>query len=231
MNAPADALPIHSLIEAYMYLAIAHCNACASGLLVPDESPVRCDADRQILSTQVICKACGRENSISFDTRRIGLSDTLPRDVGSMRPPDDPDAPWHINPTEDPSEIVDVAGWLTLYAVVTDDAESLGLDAQTSAERTEIRRLRMRAALCLDEALKFYDLDNELPPEDAFYDDGSRRQFREHPELFARIRIIELRAALPSHRTLNTKHTETAHTQPAKEASCKWSWWPWGKNR
>jgi len=73
----------------------------------------------------------------------------------------------------------------------------LGAGALRVAERSARRRLQVQSAACLAEALKFYDPDNDLPPEEAFFTAESRRQFRARPELFARDRIIGLRARLP----------------------------------
>ena len=66
-----------------------------------------------------------------------------------------------------------------------------------AAGRAVARQMQIQAGTCLEEALKFYDADNDLPPEDAFFTDAGRRQFREHPESFLRGRLISLRAMLP----------------------------------
>ncbi|MBI1827521.1 MAG: hypothetical protein HYR83_14190 [Planctomycetes bacterium] len=60
------------------------------------------------------------------------------------------------------------------------------------------RRLAMEAATCLNEALRFYDDENDLPSAGAFFTDDSRARFREHPQLFSRQRLLNLRAQLPT---------------------------------
>ena len=69
--------------------------------------------------------------------------------------------------------------------------------ARTAEDCTQVRQLQLQAAQCLDEALKFYDPDNDVPPPEAFFSEDSQRHFRERPDLFSRQRLIELRAKLP----------------------------------
>ncbi|NLE57208.1 MAG: hypothetical protein GX616_02525, partial [Planctomycetes bacterium] len=59
------------------------------------------------------------------------------------------------------------------------------------------RRMRIEAAQCLDEALKFFDEDNDLPPREAFFTEKSYRRFLERPELYTRQRLIEMRSPSP----------------------------------
>jgi hypothetical protein len=66
--------------------------------------------------------------------------------------------------------------------------------------KTEARRLALEAAQCLDEALKFYVEDNDLPTKDTFFHHGSRQRFRDHPEQFSRQRLLHLRSKLPTRR-------------------------------
>jgi len=96
-----------------------------------------------------------------------------------------------VNSTMEPSRMLDLAQWLTLFRMMTETA---------GKEKNKIaaRRLSLEAAQCLDEALKFYDADNDLPTQDAFFHDGSRERFRDHPEQFSRQRLLHLRSKLPT---------------------------------
>ena len=96
-----------------------------------------------------------------------------------------------VSPTDDPSRIIDVVGWVTLFGVI-------GEAAAKTADKVEARKLGYEAAQCLEEALKFYDDDNDLPPEGAFFSDASRRHYRDYPDKLARTRLIDLRAKLPA---------------------------------
>lgn len=69
--------------------------------------------------------------------------------------------------------------------------------ASTEPDRQKKRRLLIEAAQCLDEALKFYIDDNDLPPSGAFLHEGSKQRFRQNPGQFSRERLIHLRSKLP----------------------------------
>ncbi len=101
------------------------------------------------------------------------------------------DQPPVVNSTNEPSRILDVAQWLTLFRMMTEAAGK-------EKNKTAARRLALEAAQCLDEALKFYEEDNDLPTNKAFFRDDSRERFRDHPEQFARQRLLDLRSKLPT---------------------------------
>ena len=95
-----------------------------------------------------------------------------------------------INPTDRPSRIVDLSQWLSLFHML--------LESAASEPSPPAARLKgYRAALCLTEALKFYG-DDELPPETAFFSQTTLDIFRQHPEKFARQRLRDMQAKLPS---------------------------------
>lgn len=96
-----------------------------------------------------------------------------------------------INPTNDPSRIIDVGQWITLAHMFFEQAGAAG-----SANQARITNLK--AAQCLDEALKFYDDPvNDLPPADALFSETSRARFREAPQQFSRQRLLSQRRKLP----------------------------------
>jgi hypothetical protein len=86
--------------------------------------------------------------------------------------------------------LIDAVQWVTLAQVMLEGAE------ETPAP-VEQRWRRIRAAQCLDEALKFYDADNELPPAGALFVESSRAAVRQHPQRYARSRLMAQRGALP----------------------------------
>jgi len=97
-----------------------------------------------------------------------------------------------VNPTAEPSQILDLGQWLTLFRMLTETAGH-------EASMTDARRLSLEAAQCLDEALKFYDdADNDVPPVEAFFGEDSRDRFKAHPEQFSRRRLLHLRSKLPT---------------------------------
>lgn len=195
-------LEAHSVAEAHLYLMVTPCKLCGTGR-------TRCtgshagdpagDRPTMVLSTQ--CEGCGFESDFSF---------VLPAGVAEAAREDDISAA-RISEDEAPSRIIDVAQWLTLFRVVTQAAAG-------QADKAESRRLGYEAAQCLDEALKFYQEDNDLPPESAFLHERSREQAREHPELFARSRLIGLRAKLPTLTEMEQRLTSGGPKRPRR-------WW------
>jgi len=130
------------------------------------------------------CKGCGAQAALTFE---------LPAEELATAIEASPDAVVRVNRTGEPSRIIDVSGWVTLFSVV---AEGAG----RTADKAEARRLGYEAAQCLDEALRFYEPENDLPPESAFFSEASLHRHREHPQQLARTRLINLRAKLPTWR-------------------------------
>jgi len=179
MSPSSPILPVHSLLEARLYLMVTGCDACDGPVLI---GAATCQAG--VLTVPTTCRKCGASRDVQFDVAGLSL------DREGATPLPEPDGDAAINPTDQPSGAIDVGGWLTLYGILLEQARSM-------ADRVTARRRRIVAGRCLEEALKFYEEGNELPPVGAFRRDTSRRQFRDRPELFARQRLIEQRAALP----------------------------------
>ncbi len=166
----------HSIEEVYFFLMLSPCTSCDGGPL--DAEQVQRESESASFRTfqfQCRCRQCGTKHALRFP---IASQDDHPHD------------PPVVNPDSEPSQLIDVAQWLTLFHLLTSKA------AQTR-DKSESRRLGYEAALCLDEALKFYEPDNELPPESAFFSDRTREHLRTQPELFVRRRLVDLRSKLP----------------------------------
>ena len=196
MTTSGPALPIRSLTEARLYLQVTTCRACGAGPLITDPHAADHDPHQHTLNVPVTCKACGQRCDVLFDTSEV-QQESMPANPTELLAPAGPAPASAINPADEPSRIIDVAGWLTLYSTIADAARARDAEAQTMRDRAAIRLRRIEAAQCLDEALKFFDADNDLPPEDAFFHDDTRRRFRDHPELFTRQHLIDLRRQLP----------------------------------
>lgn len=175
------ALPAHSLAEAYLYLMAQSCGQCRRGPLraeTAEKAPGDSTSDF-LVTLRASCATCGR-----------------PADFVFRLPPGSPtDRPSHgavINPTDEPSKILDLGQWLTLFRMIAEAAAR-------ETRKPEARHLGLEAAQCLEEALRFYDdPDNDLPPPEAFFSPSSREHFRDHPQNFSRKRLLELRSKLPS---------------------------------
>jgi len=199
----SDVLIAHSLAEAYLYLMATPCPRCGKGPLHGADARRGASDDGQFVTDVGIhatCKTCQHSLVISFNVSH-GLGN------------DDPDTPPVVNPTDDPSKIIDVAQWITLFRVLTQAAAS-------QENKQECRRLGLEAAQCLDEALKFYDdPQNDLPPADAVFLESSRARLDRNPEQFSRQRLIELRAKLP---TTATMRTRLANARGTKTGAHRW---------
>ncbi len=195
----------HSLAEVYLYLMVTPCAECGTGRLEgADARSARWD-DRVGVEVETTCTSCGQRASLRFALAESELGAAQHKR---------PDAAARINATDEPSHIIDVGGWITLFSVIAEAAAK-------SEDRVETRKLGYEAAQCLNEALKFYEEDNDLPPDTALFTEPSRRRFREQPQAFARSRLIDLRAKLPS---IDAMEKRLASGQGRRK---RW-WRPWG---
>ena len=185
----------HTLSEVRYYLMVAPCTVCGKGPREIDLAPGAPGPDRRV-TVHTRCRACGDEGQEAF---------VVTHDASAQGP-----GAEVINPAGVPSEIIDLGQWLSLFYLLVESAS-------TEESKSAARRDGYRASLCLAEALKFYG-DDELPPESAFFSEASATAFREHPEKFARQRLLDMRAKLPSHRTM-------AGQVARDERAPKSTWW------
>ncbi|MCG3129606.1 MAG: hypothetical protein FLDDKLPJ_00340 [Phycisphaerae bacterium] len=192
-----DAITANSLAEVHLYLLATPCPDCGRGPLQGgDGRRVSEPAGPLELTIPIVCAACAR-------TRELRA--VLPRGTGIEG------EVVALNPTDEPSGILDVAQWVTLFRMITAKAAAV-------ADRAEARRLGLEAAQCLEEALKFYRQDSDLPPPEAFFSEASRRRMSEHPAEFSRQRLVDLRARLPSTRRMRDQLAE----RPAAPKRRRW---------
>ncbi|MEE9293601.1 MAG: hypothetical protein V3W34_01375 [Phycisphaerae bacterium] len=229
-------LQAHSIAEAHFYLMVTPCPRCGRGPLKsegPDrEEQSQHGLDREELdresflgpdgrsahersagpgiepesrhSCRALCRSCGHQDTFTF---------TLPQTA----PDDDPNNLYPIvNPSDEPSKILDVGQWITLFRVILESAGN-------QADKIEARRLGYEAAQCLEEAIKFYD-DDELPPEEAVFCETTRAHLRDHPQQFARQRLIELRAKLPQAIAMQRRITRDAQKRRDRHRPW-WKFW------
>ncbi len=175
------ALIAHSLAEVYLYLMVTPCPNCGRGPLRGWDA-VAGAGGGAVLTVEALCPSCQHEKRLTF---------ALPAEQLAAARAAPSQQPMVINAAGEPSRIIDVGGWVTLFRLITESAAK-------ATDKMEARLLGYEAAQCLDEALKFYEDDNDVPPEGAFFGEDSRRRYGEHPELLARSRLIGLRAKLPT---------------------------------
>jgi hypothetical protein len=163
--------------EAKYVLMVRPCPDCGKGPWLVEDAEEPAEGGRPI-RIRARCKHCGRREVFDF------VCDSALGAEGS-------DAEI-INPSDAPSRVIDLGQWLSLFYRLLERA------AEEQTPAAERRLLGYRAALCLREALKFYREDDELPEETAFFTEASRRAFHEHPEGFARQKLLDMRAKLPN---------------------------------
>ena len=127
-----DALHAHSPAEAEYYLKVTPCPGCAKG---PWEIQVR-RPEQDARSMSARCQNCHIERRFEFFCPE--------QDPAEANPEGDV-----INASDEPSRIIDVGQWLSLFFFLIDSAAK-------SPEKAETRKISFQAAQCLDEALKFY---------------------------------------------------------------------------
>ncbi|MBS3735341.1 MAG: hypothetical protein KGY99_10535 [Phycisphaerae bacterium] len=200
-----EPLRARTINEAAYWLRVTPCAQCGGGPLlsralssVTPGEPVAIDAE---------CAHCGVRRTYTF---------VCDHPVGGSGPEAET-----INPTDAPSDIIDVGQWISLFSLLIESGHS-ALGGATSRTAAATRLAGYRAALCLAEALKFYG-DGELPPTDAFYGEQTLQSFRDHPESFTRQRLLDLRSKLP---TLGTMARRIAQDRRPRRR-----WWPFGRRR
>lgn len=168
-------LEAHSPQEALLYVMICPCAVCGRSTVSP-EAPSTSTVGN-LLRIIGVCGNCGSSHEYRFAECGGDVSD----DPLAQNSP--------INPTENPSLIIDVVQWVSLYAYFA-DAASRTPDPQESRWRM------IRAGECLDEALRFYD-DGQLPDESVAFAIGSRELLRKHPSRYRRDHLAGLRQKCP----------------------------------
>jgi hypothetical protein len=195
-----EPLRANSWTEAYFYLKVTACESCSQGPWeLQDEQPGPDDPEERMLRAR--CLHCGARRQFLFRRRR---PDRQARRLEGLDLE-------HLNPTDEPSRIIDLGQWLSLFYALVDSAAK-------DPDKQRTRRLTFQAAQCLDEALKFYG-DHDLPPASAFFTDRSRQAYADHPEKFARERLRQMRSRLPDLGVMVRRlSTRTRRPGPAK-------WW------
>ena len=179
-DADSSFLPANSLAEAFLYILVTPCAACGRGPIrgeAAEKLPSAADSVR--VTVRSWCPVCGATPSLSF---------ALPSDASLEKP----QTGAVVNPGGRPSRLIDLPHWLTLFRMIVEAAAR-------ETDKVQARHLGLEAAQCLEEALRFYDdEENDLPGDEAFFSDASRLVFHRRPEQFSRQRLMNLRSKLPS---------------------------------
>ncbi|MCH7526264.1 MAG: hypothetical protein IID39_02400 [Planctomycetes bacterium] len=187
-----EPLHAHSVAEVSFYLMATPCAECGQGPLEADLPARAAGGGAAVEEVAATCRACEHQQIIRFAVT-----------AGDEAEQGDDSHPL-INPTSTPSEILDVAQWIMLFRVILETASK-------ETDKVEARRLGFEAAQCLEEALKFYGDDNDLPPATALFHETSRARLRENPGQFSKQRLRDMRAKLPARVTMQKQVARDAH--------------------
>jgi len=192
-----EPLRAHSPNEVEFFLQVTACPKCGHGPMEAKDVQPEGDGDPTEPSrgakVRALCKRCGAQATYHF---RWDAPAPAPGDC--------------VNPTDRPSTLIDLGQWVGLCYRFQEEADR-------AASPAEAHQAHRRAALCLDEALKFH-LGEELPPESAFFTETSLAGFRSNPALYARTRLREFQALLPT-------AVVTADPPPPATAEPHHAWW------
>ena len=191
-----EPLQAHTVNEAHYYLMVTACRECSKGpwtIESPDEPQP--DGTRTLRAK---CKSCQALREFRF---------ACEHEV----PASGPEAEM-INPGDEPSRIIDLGQWMSLFYLMVESAAK-------APSRPETRRMGYRAALCLAEAMKFYG-QQETPPATALFSEAGKRAFREHPDSYARGHLRDLQARLPP-----PIHRGEAQASPSRPRRPWWRFW------
>lgn len=194
MSDTSQPVSVHSVAEAYLYLKVTPCAACGKGPLEQTADLTRRAASPGGWEMATRCGGCGYTSNIAY---AISPSPTREQARSSI-----------INPTQGRSAAIDLLGWLMLFQAIIEAS-------QNETDRQHARELAQEAAQCLDEALKFYEGNEEFPNEDAFYSEYGRARLRDHRKQFARSVWQERRLKLPN---------PSAHSDGVAKTSGR-RWW------
>jgi len=194
-----EPLAAHTANEAGYCIRVARCAACAGPMEAAAPMPTGAAVAGE-LAVEARCKRCGAARTFRFSCQ--------------FAPGADGEA---INPTDEPSRIVDLGQWVALAEHYIEAAAEAGAPG-------EARRLGERACRCLGEALKFYGPE-ELPPEQAFFTAASAEAFGRSPVTFARQHLRDMQVRLP--KPIGRRAGE--HDAPAAAPPRARRWWEFWK--
>ena len=199
-------LPAHSIAEVNLYIMATACSACGQGPLSAAALKRGFADGVPIVDIAAVCRACQHRHELVFDLSACADTDEDAEDSPSEQA--------RINPSDEPSRILDVGQWLVLFRLIVEGASK-------QSDRVEARRLGYEAAQCLEEALKFYN-DDDGPPAEAIFHATTRARFERDPEPFSRRRLLDMRAKLP---TLQRIRQQIDRPEPVRGKR----WWQFWK--
>ncbi len=190
----------HSVAEIQLYFILTPCPACGLTALRPRGPFDAADAPGGRTIVRAACARCLREYPDGFvvSPQPMGV-------VGEVM----------FNATTQPSELIDVVGWIALYRTIVEQAWQ-------ETDKRSARRLAWEAGLCLDEALKFYPRGERFPISEGFFTPESRARFQSFRGQFDREMVLHHRRQAPN---------LTAEERRSEAGEARGGWWKfWQKH-
>ena len=212
---PGEVIHVHSVQEEYFYLMVHPCGC--GGAWQSESQNVDEDGPRVTHHVTARCAACGTGQTFHFQ---------LDAPVGPKGPI------RQVNPTDEPSRAIDLAGWMDLARFYLGRIDRL----QQAVERAQSL---LDARQCLEEALKFYDARREDPPASALWSKASRDKARRQGDAFQRSALVQMLDRIPPIErlrqadALDQKAFEKGVRARAKERVGRrwWQFWKLGRRR
>jgi hypothetical protein len=214
---PENLLSARSIAERHFYLMVLQCEKCKKGsfeLVSTEQTP-----EQHVDVWYVRCKQCRQGRRLFFDRSALAVDEAA--SISGPLP--------EVNPSPQPSRLIDVGQWLALFYRILSAASE-------EKDRKEAQRLGYEATLCLEEALKFYLPDSDLPPPEALWVESSQQGLKQRPEMFVRQKLLQMREKLPSIQVMRQAMTDQLPIKQEPdghpEGDGKKHWWnKWFKKK
>ena len=172
-EAPADAVHLHSVQEAYFFMMVHRCECGGAWMGHLEKAEGSGPGLRQ--RVEAACFKCKSRRSFEF------IFDTPPSPTEAIR---------QINPTADPSRALDVAEWMDLAQFYLGRIKRLKKPLDRAQSLLDARQ-------CIEEALKFYQADSEDPPAEALWSDAGRAKVAANPQAYRRSSLQAMLEKIP----------------------------------
>ncbi len=199
MSDSSTVLQASTTAELEYYFMTLPCPSCGQGPW-DVQLPAQVSAEGEEVQVRATCRHCSQSRQFSFQIRNPSS-----RAIAGLE---------QINPEDSPSSLIDLAQWVALFRKFVESAAG-------RQDKTQARKLGYQAAMCLQEALKFYAVEDEFPEEAAFFHEASRQARQRNPAMFAKQNLRDMQAKLPSLEVMETNLKRDAR----KNRPRWWQFW------
>ena len=185
----------HSIAEEHLFIDSMNCPTCGEGPVERIMHFFPCTWIAKCKSCNITVKIVSDESLIMTDQYNQTLfsrdSDSKLKRVHRYQ--------RRYNRTDEPSKIIELTQWINFSAYWLSTMKKLDEQGERSSDRYIFSEFEL--VQCLQEALKFYDENEEYPPRDAFFSEDTFKQYMDDRRFFSQ-KI--LRSILSNQRSLET---------------------------